>query len=1176
MSFIIDSNSPYFTEFSPQKYKDAVYMTADDDFFGTLLAIVYKTDVSSPKLSVILIGSHGTSGFLNMTLDRTSRYFAACRGLAPTHYNSPIRRALAIACLRTYTTTDKPLTAKLPGYFDAACAGSLGSRFRLLCGKFPKSIGERVVNSGLICAKQVSSSVVDVIYEDSDDTIDQNDELIYLLGRQLDYLLDPLTLYCPEQTDKLYEPLTSPGAGLKIKNSITVTSTGSDNNENDVWALGSLDDESQEVQDTCEELYLLESHMRSSLLDLLQTVVIPLRVLVLQDQFPGLNVSKLNAIFPPTIDELYRMHCILYDALKAALPFGAFEIIRACGSTMSYFYRACTRHLAATKHFETFVLELLDEFPELEDAAGVDIRANLVNITNVVYEAGQLKRFEPLLNKLLSDKAEEWTPRENIVVEELCSISSKTIRAVSTADTIENGIFNVIDKLFVNWPNTVLTDLESRRIITIFEAHDILETSDDASQGDLIFIIFSDVMIVCRPTERIHKSSLSGLHMPQICDVLMHSMLNNAPIDDSVPPLEVIAWSHLMDAHFASFEENLFVFSKSLIGSYELITSGFTVRDIVALLSKAKIVSKSEPFHLFEISDDSADSHLESEALIDVPTTNSKLQLLSAVQEVKSYLSEYNKSKVAVFLTTKMSETLLHQHNLYAAICLNFDDDDNVIIDVLTKKQYTMKTVVSKEELRNAVLNECSYLLTLLLSSQNDEVLSLIVKSNKQIASGLVQWSSRPPAENVITSKRGSTNTDDADQTQFNNWFHKLRQRRDHASLSSESLNSGEDNRSLAFSYRSDRSNNDLQIGAFLNSSSSSIYNDHAGYVFPRLDHSDSVQRRSSVMSSNTQIDENKRGSFYSAVEQIADIPESGDDKEVENTEDFAYLASLVDANKNVSRSNSMSTVRSKSPGLRERSLVRLGQYVVDGSSLGFSRSRSVDSITSGISTSSGGMKGSRSNSNFGSFRSLKSQRFLSARIDEPLLEVDEEELQEGDAKIAQNWLAWTTKRTSMIANQDNEEAAEGPGAPDIPKTDDVDDSDATATNESPDAPKRSESQTTFRKMVMSSSLHTLQLASFVIQLDQKAATSENNEISEELLRIKQDVTAIFKVNDLNIEHELAIRKRICYFFYLLTAYDYHKLASGLIEVEWTRRQRVSETFPEIIEGIRDLDIQNS
>ena len=60
MSFIIDSNSPYFTEFSPQKYKDAVYMTADDDFFGTLLAIVYKTDVSSPKLSVILIGFMGT------------------------------------------------------------------------------------------------------------------------------------------------------------------------------------------------------------------------------------------------------------------------------------------------------------------------------------------------------------------------------------------------------------------------------------------------------------------------------------------------------------------------------------------------------------------------------------------------------------------------------------------------------------------------------------------------------------------------------------------------------------------------------------------------------------------------------------------------------------------------------------------------------------------------------------------------------------------------------------------------------------------------------------------------------------------------------------------------------------------------------------------------------------
>lgn len=988
MGFVIDSNALYFTDFPINCASDAVYMAAEDDALGNVFAVVYRAKPGVPKLSVILIGAHGTSGFVDMTLDRSSRYYGACRGLAPSHYKSPVRRALAIAVLRTYATMDKPLREKLVPDSDESSAGALGSKFRLVHGKFPGQMGGRMIDAGLISPKHVGSTLLDIVYEDSDLTIDQNNELVYLLGEQLEQLFDPLSEYSPEPAEKVYVPPSeepAPGTGLDL--------------------------ETKQVQDICEKLYLQQARSRGEVLDFLQTTLIPLRVEVLKGSFPNLTIARLNTVFPPTIDELFRVNNIFYQALRSAVPFGAFEVVKACGATIAYFFRACMRHEAATSNSDQLLSELLNDEPDVQRflrSPPSEIRDIIKNHHN------QLSTIRNTLDELIRTK--RWSVAERHQVNEFYAITTETVNAFDpsnnkTNNLIGNGIVtsgNLLSSLCRNWPEALNKNVDNRRVVTIFDAVDILEPKESIRELHMVFIVFSDVLVVCRPSESIPSTSHSGLHIPSLGDMLLHAMLNEASLDRNLPSLEVVSWSPILDVHFASFDrsQHLFVVSPSMVGSYQLLQPGSNAANLVSLLAKAKITTKTRPFHLFRI--DGEDT-----------------TIYSTVQEFQGYREESYKTGIAIFLSVDVSLKTLTKHKLVGAIGLSQRNLDMVSVQIVSKLGYNATFEVPKQQLQELVVSETTYLMTLALSSQNEAMLPSIISANRMIADKMINWASQrdiprtkghkrstlkqaqgqqsqgqqskvqqqqphedsnkdtkrdtfvipsnsaeslkpintnktvkktknlpfsPSHPNIpvddldevdeissnvdySTSSSGSVymstseySSEENEQRDVDNWYYHLNHNRN----DNESLNSDlTDSEGLAASSSFEH-NDSIQIGGFLDRNASNLYNKNAGRAFPRIE------------SSNTEAQSNRnRSGTESSYETIASLTASSSNADtvdesfvsqetsLDEEEDFSYLASLVNS---TSLSKLADLERSSAfPSLRETSLVRLGSYVVKG-----------------------------------------------------------------------------------------------------------------------------------------------------------------------------------------------------------------------------------------------------
>lgn len=321
---------------------DAVYLTAEDPIFGKFLAIVYKARTTSDLLSAVVIGRNGVNESVDMTLNSKSRYYSACLNLPADMTSSMVRKALAIACLRTYANMDMNIKTYLTEASDEALqfdwdettAGNLAAALAPATGRFPEEIGKAVLDCGILQPKFIRSVVIDIVYQDLDSTNDSNNELVYLFGNQLEHLFDPLSEYSPEPTELLYTPPSRPPAMRH----------GDDNI----------------VQSVCQELFGLQSHFTTDLLCFLQDYLIPLRVKALGGEIPDLTIRRLNTIFPPTIDEVVRVNNIFYEALDASINLGSFEVVKACGVSIPYFYKACMRHEAATRNFTQIINENYD------------------------------------------------------------------------------------------------------------------------------------------------------------------------------------------------------------------------------------------------------------------------------------------------------------------------------------------------------------------------------------------------------------------------------------------------------------------------------------------------------------------------------------------------------------------------------------------------------------------------------------------------------------------------------------------------------------------------------------------------------------------------------------------------------------------------------------------------
>lgn len=689
---------------------DAVYLSGSDALLGPLLAIVYREKPDSPTLSTILIGRHGVSESVNMTISPKSRFYGACLNLPQDQRSSMVRKAVAIACLRTFSNMELALKSYLTFYsqetqlfdWDETTAGTVASQMVPATGHFPSDIGNAVIDSGALHPKFIKSAVIDIIYQDSQATNDLNNELVYLFGHQLEHLFDPLAEYSPEPTEMLYTPPSYPAMRRPSDN--------------------------QTVLNVCDELFSVQSNFTTDLLNLLQDYLIPLRVKVLGGEMPGVNMRKLNMIFPPTIDEIVRVNNILYEALDQALPYGSYEVVKACGISIPYFYKACMRHEAATRNFSSNLRDNVDIIKIRGHS-----RFTINRIESIIHCSLHLTKIKMVLDRLV--KIVHWREDELGNVDEFYQSAVGTIDSFGRESFIspyDNRIFTHTGKLLVEiskgWPKELEYGWINRRVVTIFDAVDVMGQKEIFN----VVFIFTDSIVVIKPSEAVGIVSDSGIHKPSIADMLMHSMINSVPLP-KLPELNVVGWAPIEDVFMAEYggPQNLAMYVTGAgfcIGNkathlqlYKLIRPDASASAIVNYISKAKIMNKTQPFHLF---------------------LNQQLEFstFGTVQEYQGYRNEARKSPIAVFANMNIPDNVLDKHDLIACIGTRAYGHNHIAITVISKLAYKYQDVVSKGDFSGAISSQVSRIYSLYFASSNPFATEMIIQNNTALANYLIDY----------------------------------------------------------------------------------------------------------------------------------------------------------------------------------------------------------------------------------------------------------------------------------------------------------------------------------------------------------------------------------------------------------------------------------------------------
>ena len=364
--------------------KAAIYRGFDELIWKCFIIAVYK-DTSTGKLSSLIIDRLGTTHLGSVDISRQSRFYPAIENLSEENQKSPVRKCIAVSLLKKYADLPPEMATKIAGSlrynYDPTVAGDLANSCSLVDFCSPKDIGKSLSRLGFLQARNVHSVLLDVIYENTHDTINSNNELVFHLGEQLEQLFNPLAEYSPEQTESVYIPP-----------------------EDDKQ----VDEDSPLVNSICNELLQVQSNFTLTLVEFLQKFLIPLRIMVSSDEIETLSISKLNRLFPPTIDEVIRINCIFLDALKAAIPYGSKEILNACSITIPYFYKAYTRHEAATKHFTKDLKLFMSKFRDIVPSPELYSEMKLDTIIKGPQEI--IMKLKLIVDRLWTNKT--WDPSD--------------------------------------------------------------------------------------------------------------------------------------------------------------------------------------------------------------------------------------------------------------------------------------------------------------------------------------------------------------------------------------------------------------------------------------------------------------------------------------------------------------------------------------------------------------------------------------------------------------------------------------------------------------------------------------------------------------------------------------------------------------------------------------------
>lgn len=663
-------------------FPNAVFFKGFDMNLGIVLIMVYE-DPDSPKISTVIFSKLGEQCFNALTLSKKSRFYVACENLNPEHKKTNVRRALAITLLKTYSIVHidfKNVLAMDNIDWDETVAGEVASSMMLLRELSPLDIGKQLLSMGFLQQNFIDSTVLDVIYEDKPDVIDDNNKLVFLIGEQLEQLFDPLTEYSPEASVISYVP--------------------PDVNKNNDDAT---------IKSICDELIEFQKAYTQELVEFLKQVVIPFRVKSLNGEFSNINAAKMNQILPPTIDEVTRVNCLFLDSLLAASPFGSFEIIKVCGQILPHFYKPYTRHESALKNFSAITTKFFKD-----TANDLPQNYNPEHIEKILSCSKNLARLKTIIEKLVNVK--QWMGNDKIEIEKYYQSSLSTTnsfgkenlsnRRVSYNRRVFTPSGKLLTELCEGWPSQLSYGWLNRKVVSIFDATDAITNAQS------VIILFNDFIIFAEVKET--DEDKDELYKPKISDILMNSLVNENPIGN-IPVLKVTKWSSIVSIESFIFNDDNHI--RFILGDNKekVETVIYEVDDaskLLRLINKSVILSKSTPFHLFK-------------------NTKFGFTIYSTAHERSSYIKEQMHSKIGLFLNLDVDEEVLDKNRLFAALSAKLMDQDTIFIKSVTLFGETLQHTINSSELSTFLSEEISTLLSKRYS--HNKLYSSIMSSNDQL-----------------------------------------------------------------------------------------------------------------------------------------------------------------------------------------------------------------------------------------------------------------------------------------------------------------------------------------------------------------------------------------------------------------------------------------------------------
>lgn len=702
-----------------------VFFGYDELMWGSFIACVY-CDPQDAQLSCILVDKVGASLFSSIDISKESQYYSAIENLTSACKDNRSRQSLAVTLLQRFAQlSEKDLRRVHPETFkfdyDPTHAGDLASA----CDQIEEKektveIGRELLSLGFFQDRRINSALLDVIYEYNETVSESNNKLVFHLGQQLEQLFNPLTEYSPEQTEYTYKPPADEQ---------------------------STEEDDSLVKAISRELLDLQTNFTLNLVEFLQKFVIALRVQVLNGEIDGLSTVKLNRLFPPTIDEVTRINCIFLDSLKSATSFGSLEVLKACSITIPYFYKAYTRHEAATKHFNKDIKLFLRNFSDKIPLSDVFTEMKIDSLIKGPQE--KLLKIKLIIDRLYASK--KWKLENegeakkcyDNVIEVIDSFGRLEAPLSSYSSRVFTPSGKILMELAKGWPAELQYKWLKRRVVGVF---DMIDPND--STKEKLLVIFSDYLMFLDVTEVHDNYGSIRFNKPSISDILMNSLVNEVPLPSTMPQLRVSNYCYIDEAIVTLFGNNCLRFdafrgANSFAVTLRVQRKSVSASTIADLVTKAKILEKDTAFHLFKAAHDD-------------------ITVYSTAHEIETYNDETIKSKFALFLNMPPNKKVIMQHKLHVAMFAKFvptDSNDEIVqLHILTSDGGLHLLKIDTKELIPTILQQLSFEIPVCFSSIYSPLLPVLFAANESIVKGILSHEAVNDLNSKVANKYNSSN----------------------------------------------------------------------------------------------------------------------------------------------------------------------------------------------------------------------------------------------------------------------------------------------------------------------------------------------------------------------------------------------------------------------------------